>query len=249
MKLRGLKRSVRALASQAGFQIFKTASLPCCTDLVIDLDRLGVDLNDRVIVDVGANEGQTTDYFQKPYPRSQIVCIEPFPASFEICRRRFASNSKISCLQLALGAAPGQQSLYLAAESQLHSLKPETAAANGHSIQVAVDTLDNVCERLGLGKIDFLKIDTEGADLDVLRGGSRVMSKNGIGFIFAECGFDLSDQRHTSFFDLYSYLHERGFNFLGLYNVHQSNGRLYFCDALFMSSRYSHNWKRGFSPG
>ena len=72
------------------------------------------------------------------------------------------------------------------------------------SVIVPVDTLDNLCSRLEIEKVDFLKIDTEGADLDVLRGASNTIAANKLGLVLAEYGFDQADKRHTLFLDMYN---------------------------------------------
>jgi len=238
MILSVLKLLIRSIASRMGFVIYRTSALPRCTDIAADIRRCGIDLTHAVIVDVGANEGQMATYFRHSYPESTIICCEPFPKAFEACESRFASDASAKCLKLALSNQPGEGRLFLARDSQLNSLKAQVNAEDFGFVPVQVDTLDNLCKKLSLAKVDILKIDTEGSDLDVLTGGSQIFALDKVGLVLAECAFDRADKRHTYFFDLCHFLECRGFRFLGLYNARQSNRRLYFCDALFISQKY-----------
>src|SRR5439155_3495533 len=233
------KTLVKALASGAGFKIYRNGSLPSCADLVADLERLGIDLSESLIVDVGANEGQMATYFREHYPESQIICLEPFRNTFNICRTRFGDDRKVKCLPLALAETVGDRWLFVSSDSQLNSLLPQLNSEGPGSVLVQVDTLDNLCADLEITNIDLLKIDTEGVDLDVLRGGSRTLDSNKIGLVLAECGFDRADKRKTFFSDLHEFLEQYDFAFLGLYNVRHAGNRLYFCDGLFISQKYS----------
>ena len=49
-----------------------------------------------------------------------------------------------------------------------------------------MDTLDTYCERNGIERIDLLKIDTEGSEIAVLQGASRMLSSDAIRFVYAE---------------------------------------------------------------
>ena len=97
------------------------------------------------------------------------INVEPTPEAFE---RLAAARPRDVNLRLALGEAPGEQTLFERPESGLSSLVPprggEPAA---RSRTVAVDTLAALCARHAADRsIDFLKIDVEGWEEAVIRG-------------------------------------------------------------------------------
>ena len=85
-------------------------------------------------------------------------------------------------------------------------------------------------------RLDVLKIDVEGYELEVLDGAREAFERRTIKVILAECDFDPEDTQHTYFNDLWSYLRIRNFSFFGLYDViHYENGMgIGFCNALFI---------------
>ena len=113
---------IKTLAAHAGITIYRTTTLPRCADLAADIERLGIDLCESVIMDVGANEGQMAAYFREHFPQSQIICVEPFRGSFDICCTRFAYDTKIKCVPLALGETVGERRFFFSKDSQLNSL-------------------------------------------------------------------------------------------------------------------------------
>ena len=65
--------------------------------------------------------------------------------------------------------------------SGLSSLaKPKYPAYNSNNVPVKTETLDNICAKLGITAIDFLKIDVEGFEKEVLAGASNLLKNNSI---------------------------------------------------------------------
>lgn len=62
---------------------------------------------DGLIIDIGANRGQSIQAFKRFRPQSSIVAFEPEPLSAERLKLRFAGDDSVSVLPYALGAKPG----------------------------------------------------------------------------------------------------------------------------------------------
>lgn len=122
------------------------------------------------VLDIGANVG----LFTIPLARaarargSRVVAFEPVPANLERLRASIAANgldATVTVMPYALGAVPGTL-----------RLAPEAGALGGNAgrgtsgIDVEVRTLDDFDD---LGRCTFVKIDVEGAELEVLRGGEH----------------------------------------------------------------------------
>jgi FkbM family methyltransferase len=133
-------------------------------------------------IDVGANVGAVTLHLAKLVgPQGHVVAVEPGPPYFERLGHNLELNPKIgdrvTPVKVGLADAPG--TLHWQADPDapynawMFDVKPWEAAGLGTPIPV--ETLDGLVERLCLPKVDFIKIDVETMELEVLRGGRRTL--------------------------------------------------------------------------
>ncbi len=126
-------------------------------------------------IDVGANDPDNESVTKAFYERGwRGINVEPVPQWFE--RLEKARPQDIN-LQLALGAEPGEITLYEIPDTGLSTADEKFAerheAEHGyqsHTLRVKMDTLSRVCERFHLASIHFLKIDVEGMEKAILQG-------------------------------------------------------------------------------
>jgi FkbM family methyltransferase len=126
-------------------------------------------------IDVGANDPDLDSVTKAFYERGwRGINVEPVPQWFE--RLEKARPQDIN-LQLALGAEPGEITLYELPDTGLSTAEEKFAerhvAERGYQsreLRVKMDTLSSVCERIHLAPIHFLKIDVEGAERAVFQG-------------------------------------------------------------------------------
>ncbi len=126
-------------------------------------------------INVGANDPDQDSVTKAFYERGwRGINVEPAPQWFE--RLEKARPRDIN-LQLALGAEPGEITLYEIPDTGLSTAEKKFAerheAERGYQsreLRVKMDTLSRVCERFHLAPIHFLKIDVEGAEKAVLQG-------------------------------------------------------------------------------
>src|SRR5262245_6648692 len=126
-------------------------------------------------IDVGANDPDHESVTKAFYERGWSgINVEPVPQWFE--RLEKARPRDIN-LQLALGAEPGEITLYEIPDTGLSTAEKKFAerheAERGYQsrkLRVKMDTLSRVCERVHLEPIHFLKIDAEGAEMAILQG-------------------------------------------------------------------------------
>ncbi len=141
---------------------------------------------DMTMFDVGANQGEVTLYAARRLPRGKVVAFEPVDGNY----RRLVNNTQLNDLtnivakKYCLGERSGQTPLFVTPEqSYLHrhgwnegisSMFPTNADATPFG-NAEVHRLDDVFPTLGLDRLDVLKIDTEGAELPVVRGGRETI--------------------------------------------------------------------------
>jgi len=193
----------------------------------------------ETIIDVGANEGQFCRKARKTFPDAQIHCFEPIP---DLCKKIEAwaagQNGAVHVQNLALSSRQTTAEFYVNDRDTIASslLTPDQDRADEyHSIQVAVDTLDNVCDSINWQRDALLKIDTEGFDLEVLRGASQSLAR--ISAVIVESIFFPSAYGEDAplFEDISRELFEKGFVYRGNLRGHWHDGVCYGVDAVFCS--------------
>lgn len=228
------KRLARRLVKRLGYRVLRERALPRGLDPVVDLLETPGFPRGGVAVDVGANVGQTIEQLLAPRAFSRILACEPSPAAFAILEDRYRGHRKVVLEQVALGASPGWGCLrVLAPTSEQNCLIPWTAA-DASSIEVRVDTLWQLVARHGVESVALLKIDTEGAEIEVLQGARPLLEAGRIEAILAECGMSSEDRSHGSFDELYRELRAIDFALLGLYDIHHQDRQIHYCNALFV---------------
>jgi FkbM family methyltransferase len=125
------------------------------------------------VVDVGANIGVFTLKAARQTPKGRVVAVEPAPLNLELLRENVARNRLANAviLDCALSDHEGQGQLYSRGDYALYSLHLKADL----STPVRVSTLDKLFQEQGIRACQLLKIDVEGEELAVLRGGAQAL--------------------------------------------------------------------------
>jgi len=164
------------------------------------------------VLDVGANVGAYSEELNRFFPKSKIFAFEPSSSAAEEFSKRFAGNASVSLINSAIGKSDGNATLYFDFESSgLASLTNRRLGHFGinfgHSQNVKVMTLDTWFEQSQVIP-DFIKIDVEGHELDVLKGAEKVLKKTKlVQFEFGGCNIDT----RTFFQDFYYFFDRANF--------------------------------------
>lgn len=119
-----------------------------------------------VAFDVGANIGYLSMYLRSRVgPLGQLFSFEPEPENFAELDANFRSNHLRNCK--AIQAAVGSKEGAITFATGLNGHVPEEGA---EGITVPVVTVDGFVQKQGLSRVDFVKVDVEGFELDVLAG-------------------------------------------------------------------------------
>jgi FkbM family methyltransferase len=154
---------------------------------------------DSNIIDVGAHRGALLKELVNLAPRGSHIAVEPLPRHAQGLRRRFPY---VTVHQIALSDTPATARFRKVIGSQERS----SLEGFGHDVEdkrveyfeVTVQTLDQIAP----DRVDFLKIDAEGAEYNILRGANRVLAMRP--FI----AFELGDNQSK----VYNLLTEKGFD-------------------------------------
>jgi FkbM family methyltransferase len=222
----GYKRSIkRALEKLAGARIFRT--LPRGVDLFNDIKDHLPQAKIATIFDVGANVGQSAEEFLKNFPAAEIYCFEPVEQTYRQLETELQNYPNVHTFQYALGAEEGPRKMLLEGTPDMFRLQTagtrprrlrEAASAKSPTLEiVSLHMLDRFCQGNEISHIDLLKIDTEGGDLDVLRGAEAMIRSQEIDIIQVEAGMNSRNRRHVGFQYFVEFMEERGYFLFGIY--------------------------------
>lgn len=124
----------------------------------------------RTVVDIGANAGISAMYFAGCFPAAQVHAFEPEPGNVELLRANAAECPRVKVQPFALGDQDGELTLYHSDDAvnfggfSSHGLGIDAS----RSTAVPVRHAGRCLAELGVRAIDVLKIDTEGAEWEIL---------------------------------------------------------------------------------
>jgi FkbM family methyltransferase len=236
-----IKSVLKRQLKRSGLHLFTDGSLPPGVNWLLDIKKLGLPTS-ATFFDVGANIGQTVFEVCESFPEARIFSFEPFPSTFGTLKERTAHLKHVRVFPLALGASPVALQVNVRETSVLNSLvgankSTESELPRSGAIPITVKTLDHFCAEHGVEVIDVLKTDTEGYDLEVLRGAEALLDAGRVHYIYTEVTFCAENRQNTPFAPLFDYLTAKNFHFLGLYEtypLHHFCDFNFFCNAMFV---------------
>jgi FkbM family methyltransferase len=196
----------------------------------------------EVVLDVGANNGPFAKQLRRAGYAGRIVSFEPQAGTFAELIAASRADPLWECHQIALGASDTEAVLHVAgntSSSSLLEMAPAHVAAAPESRYlasevVAVKRLDTLQNQLFVDDVRaYLKIDVQGFELEVLRGGQEVLCRVDL----VECELSLVPLYEGAplAHELIRHLEDRGFHLLALDTVFvdPKTGRLLQVDGLF----------------
>ncbi len=227
--LKIVKDSVLKVSRSLGYDIVPLREMKE-RDFALHLRQLLAFLDVDCVLDVGANVGQYHDFLRdKVLYGGTIVSFEPVSRHVALLREHARSDPDWHIEGYALGASPGTLPINVMVSDQFSSfLEPdESHVADYHGLNqrdhiedVEVQTLDAILpalqKRLGF-KRPYLKLDTQGFDIEVLRGGEHSLSM--MRALQTEASVLGVYKGMPTYTETIAYLGERGFDVTGFYPV------------------------------
>jgi FkbM family methyltransferase len=139
----------------------------------------GVLTSGSTIFDIGANYGvYATSLARVAGPHGRVIAFEPASVTASFLAETIAANGfrNIELVRAALSSESGKLRLTINENSELNSLT-RSAESAGQSELVDVVTLDAQVAQLGMHGVDFVKIDAEGEESNILRGGRQFLAE------------------------------------------------------------------------
>lgn len=137
------------------------------------------DLKEGVFIDVGANLGKYTIMMARRFKdKGLVIGIEPEHHTLELLRKNIKINKlkNVFVVGKACSSKNGKSTFYLEGTTYsggTHSLKKDKHHVG--KTRIDVETLDSIVSRLKIKRVDLIKIDVEGSEIDVLKGAQKIL--------------------------------------------------------------------------
>lgn len=206
----------------------------------IKQNRIGV--KDKIIVDVGSADGSVARFFSHHLNPKLIICFEPNQSFWD-----YYSNltEKIQLIKKALTNSSGTAVLHITSNNLSSSLLEINENEidmyhNAHrkrfkrigSLEVKTSTLDD--ELYGFNEILVIKLDTQGTELNILKGGIEVLKRTK--FIICEMQNHEIYNKSCKYYEIDSFLRGKGFKLIDLLVSYRSNNQVEEFDAIYENS-------------
>ena len=148
---------------------FQTSDQCVYQEVVLDKDyEFDLGFMPGIIVDVGANIGLSSVFFANRYPSAEIIAIEPEDSNFAMLERNVRACKRIKPVHAALWAHEGSIHLSVPVEERgLWDKWAVTTSENGEGELVRAVSVRSLIGQLKLPRIDLLKIDIEGSEVEL----------------------------------------------------------------------------------
>jgi FkbM family methyltransferase len=213
-------------------------------------DQLPNDFNAKWILDVGANVGDVAVAALKSFPGSQVICFEPVSKTYETLVNNMKDFSKRSYFyNLALSDKNGDGLINITNYHGANSIPAQTSIhkeINSYISELGTEKislvkLDDFFNNFPNERIDIMKIDVEGHELNVLNGGLSFIANN-VDIVIIEISLmrDKSVNKQ-SLFDIFAFFNKIDFYFINAIDLNYVEDKpiqLTQMDCIFRNKKY-----------
>ncbi len=199
-----------------------------------------------LFIDVGAHYGYYSLLAAEANPALRVVAVEPIADNLQVLKKNLALNGlgpdRAACLQAAMSSQAGRASFCKSEASDNGSLYPHPSSETLDRIEVDTTCLDDVVGR-EKGRRIFVKTDTDGHELEVLKGFAKTLETCEDVTILLEMNPKMMKISGTSAGEIVAYLHGQGFR---LFAIDDREARFYPLDlpvnVAMMEARYEKSY-------
>lgn len=180
----------------------------------------------KIILDIGANDGSFALAMRARFPAAHIVSFEPLADAYAALEAHMQGDKKFSAYNMALGEEEKESLIHKSASNPSSSLLPMAAlhkklypgSAEHTEEKILVKRLDSVAGALTLESPMLVKIDVQGFEAGVIRGGKETIQKADI--VLVENSFVELYEGQALFGEIHDLLRSLGFSYRGRSETH-----------------------------
>jgi len=180
----------------------------------------------KTILDIGANDGAFALEMRRRFPGAEIISFEPLHDCFDELTRRMEGDSKFKAFNVALGEESGETTINRSASHPSSSLLPMAGlhkklypeSAEQTPEKIRIERLDALASDLTIHAPALVKIDVQGFEASVIRGGGEVLKRCDI--IVVENSFVTLYEGQALFGEIHDLLSKLGFSYRGRSETH-----------------------------
>ncbi|MDC0343797.1 FkbM family methyltransferase [bacterium] len=180
--------------------------------LLAALSKHGYDCG--TIMDIGANIGGWADMAINIWPAANLHLIDSSPSAVATLKKKYAGMVKLRIHHVAIGLEEGTITVAENADTLSHSRVE--VARKGARNKLRMVSGAALCRAAKIEKIDLLKVDTEGFDLDVIHGFGDMIAQRKVGILQFE-HYAVSMCYRRPFSDAMQLLHDAGYQLAKLF--------------------------------
>jgi len=139
--------------------------------------RKKLELKEGAFIDIGANVGGLSLPVAAKNPKNRVVLVEPEPSNVAVIKKSLEETSlkNVSLIEKGCFSKRGKLKLF---KDGLGGSGRHSLLGTGDFWEIEVDTVDHMAFELGLKKVDLIKIDVEGVELQVLKGAKATIRRH-----------------------------------------------------------------------
>ncbi len=226
-------------------------------DIFFNKINLGVESKNYCIYDVGANDGWFARVMLRFVPEAEIISFEPLKSQLKSLVQIKVKNKNFSFYPFALGSENGKVDINEFGTNGLSSILNFTENSYDYNIRnfdtSIVASYSVECFRLDCldyltsgkeNKIKILKIDTQGFEMNVIRGASKLFEDKFFDYVIVEV---LTIEKYSGgplYFDIINQMTTFGYNLCELFpSCREKNGWVTEFDVIFSKHQFSDNYR------
>lgn len=242
----GIKKLVRTALNRCGIEVriarnVRAANRKAWEERWAEQWRFAQRYDIRTVIDVGANTGQFARMIRRVFPDARLLCFEPLKECFRALEQGLAALPPAKGFHLALGSKTNTVEMHrsnftpsssILTMADLHKEEwPQSACHSPERVNVA--RLDDVLVGEDVVRDVLIKVDVQGYEGEVIRGGEQAIRNAAVAVI--ETSFRELYNGQPLFDDVYRMMRDLGFAYCGSADQHAShrNGEVMFADAIF----------------
>lgn len=206
--------------------------------------KKNIEENEPIIYDAGANKGLMINNFFSLFPDASVHAFEPIKDLCKTMRENFPGKKNLVVNECGIGNKQTEMNLNINFNMDTSSfltskktgLNSDKQVETQRQVTVPVITLDSYAKKNNHRKINLLKLDIQGSELNALNGAAFLLKNKMIDMIFTETYFIQQYEGQPLFHEIASFLFENGYELQDLYNPFYGKGKIAWCDSLFIRS-------------